>query len=531
MDEQRMSSNDPSQRGEQITLAELRVRLDCRQIAQAYGLMFKQRQGAWWTTRCPNSAAHAQGDRHPSFSVSAQGFKCFSANCGVSGDAFALIGLLEQLDTESEFKEILGVGLQLVGMPEDALRREPRWRRVAPSTRRPGTRTSGRPDERAYRPPSGAGRAERPARGARPDGHAVGRPGAQTSRRPDAQAPGRLSARRAAAPDMLRYMPTRAEESRFSLPPDHPRLRLMARIWEIVGEVPLGKGALGWLHERGIDPKIAWAHGCRDWYEARGPLRELFAETSADDLVSAGLATRLDLVGEVKRWAGLRSLDGERWARGIAIPVVHPGWPVAPLAWRWRLSEPHTTPQGRTFKALAPYGGNPSMPMLPLGMAPCGADALAEVARWPHLAPDAEQPRYAVVVAEGEPDWLSVAEVAARLETELYVVALGLVAMSGNFPPEAAALLDGAECVVCVMDRGRQPADPEEWPGGVKMVERIRGWMLHEARRRRVPFKDAWEDVSRRLRVSLQDDDNDINDLHRAGELEGLLVRLLDGHL
>ena len=138
-------------------------------------------------------------------------------------------------------------------------------------------------------------------------------------------------------------------------------------------------------------------------------------------------------------------------------------------------------------------------------------------------------PRF--LIAEGEPDWLSVAEVSARLETDLYVVALGLVAMSGNFPPEAAALLDGAECVVCVMDRGRQPADPAEWPGGVKMVERVRGWMLHEARRRRVPFHHAWEDVSRRLRVSLQDDDHDINDMHRAGELEGLLVRLLDGFI
>lgn len=364
------------------------------------------------------------------------------------------------------------------------------------------------------------------------DGRASGRLDAQTSGRPDARPSGvQLKQVRQAPPDMTRFMPTRADEARFSLPPDHPRLKLMASLWEIVAEAPLGKGTLGWLRERGIDPEVAWAHGCRDWYESRKELKALFAETSDDDLVAAGLATRLDLVGEVKRWAGLRALDGETWAQGLAIPVVHPGWPVAPLAWRWRLNVPRKTPEGRIFKALAPYGGNPSMPVMPLGMAPCGAEALSAVARWPRLAADAAQPRYAVVIAEGEPDWLSVAEVSARLETDLYVVALGLVAMSGNFPPEAAALLDGAECVVCVMDRGRQPADPAEWPGGVKMVERVRGWMLHEARRRRVPFHHAWEDVSRRLRVSLQDDDHDINDMHRAGELEGLLVRLLDGFI
>jgi hypothetical protein len=514
-------STYPSQQGAQaITLEELRQRLDCRQIAQAYGLPFKQRQGVWWTTRCPNSAAHAQGDKHPSFSVGARGYKCFSANCGVSGDAFGLIGLLEQLDSKKEFKAILGVALQLVGLPQEALARAPKWRRVAPSATR-GVMPRGM-TPRGVEPHA-----------KRPDVQTSERPNVQSPERLGVQTPGRLDATQSPniLKDMTKFFPTAADEARFALPVDHPRLKLMAKVWEIVAEVPLGPVALGWLDKRGIDPEVAWAHGCRDWLEARKPLRELFEDTSAEDLVASGLAARVDLVGEIKRWVGLRALDHERWARGIAIPVVHPGWPVAPLAWRWRLLEPRKTDDGRTFKALAPYGGLPSMPTMPLGMAPCGAEALAHVARWPKLAQDPDQPRYAVVVAEGEPDWLSVAEVSARLETDLYVVALGLVAMSGNLPPEAAALLDGAECVVCVMDRGRTPADPHEWPGGVKMVERIRGWMLHEARRKRVPFKLAWEDVSRRLRVALQDDDYDINDLHRAGKLEPLLIKLLDGHL
>jgi hypothetical protein len=496
-----------------LTLTELRERLDCRQIAQAYGLHFVQRRSEWWTARCPNSTAHTRGDKNPSFSIGAHGYKCFSTNCAISGGSFELIGLLEQLDPKAELPAILEIALQLANLPADTLERAPRWRRATPSayrsTRRPDLQTLERPDAQTSR-----------------------RLDIQTLRRSDAQAP--LSAHTIKHLENIQKhikMPSIEQERRFSLPADHPRLKLMSELWDIVADAPLGPQSLEWLSSRGLNPEVAWAHGCRDWTTRRAALQELFRSHSAEELIQAGLARRTDPEGDPSKltyWAGLRSiLHDETWAQGVAIPIVHPGWHVAPLAWRWRLTR-RVEINGRILKVMAPYGGEPNMPTMPLGMAPCDAHVLEGIARWPNLANDPSQPRYAVIVSEGEPDWLSVAEVSAKLETDLYIVSLGLVSMSSDFPPEAAALLDSAQVVVCMMDKGRAPSTSSvEWTGGVKMVERIRGWMLHEARRQRVPFEEAWRSVSARLRVALQDDDHDLNALHQRGQLEPLITKIM----
>ncbi len=213
------------------------------------------------------------------------------------------------------------------------------------------------------------------------------------------------------------------------------------------------------------------------------------------------------------------------------MPVVHPGWTQAPIAWRWRLVQPVETRRGGKLKALAQYSGLPPVPMIPLGVAPPSADVLSGVSRSPTLAPDPQNPQYVVLLCEGEPDWLSLAEVSGRMETGLYLVPVGIVAMSQGFPPEHLGLLEGALRIVCMMDEGTSPKKGNEArdmrTGGKRVVDGIMGMLLERERERGASFEEAFARNKQKMIVALQPDDQDVNDLHLHGTLPDLLADLL----
>ena len=176
----------------------------------------------------------------------------------------------------------------------------------------------------------------------------------------------------------------------------------MSQIWARVAQLELGDQAQAWLRSRGISPQVAWRLGCRDWRGARAALLEYVEGLSPKQLIAAGLG-RDDGRGKLTRWAGLRALNSESWARGLALPVVHPE--LGLVGWRQRLYQP--TAKG--LKALAQYSVG-QMPSVPLGL----GELTARLSQ-------GEAP--VVVVCEGEPDWLSMAQVAAQ--ANLPVAALG----------------------------------------------------------------------------------------------------------
>ncbi|MEM1347645.1 MAG: hypothetical protein AAGI01_03750, partial [Myxococcota bacterium] len=350
---------------------------------------------------------------------------------------------------------------------------------------------------------------------------------------PRAFAPCALRHTRAApthGPDFKEHFPDR-HHTPFLLPVDHPRPKLMQLIWRLVADKPLGKASAAWLRSRGINPSVAHAYGCRDWTMAAAELDALFGDTPDDALIASGLAQRRP-DGSLKHWVGLRALDGEAWAQGLGFPVLHPGFPQAPMAWRWRLHEPLEMKSGARLKAMAQYSGAPHMPMIPLGLLAPRAAQVADIARWPHLSKTPESPRTAVVVCEGEPDWLSVAEVAASLETEVAIVPIGLVAMSFGFPEEFVGVLADAERILCVMDRGntvKKDVGRDARTGGEKVVDEIFGLLLYGRAQAYGDFDRAFAETSTQLARALQPDDVDINDIHARGD--GSLARLLTTHL
>ena len=483
----------------------IRERLDCREVAEGYGLHFKKRGGDWWVTKCINGEAHAHGDRNPSLSIGPKGFRCFSVNCAISGDVFDLIARLENLgEARDHFQQVLEIAADLAGVDLAMLKQQESS--FAPRVNNRRADADMRVRSKSLREAKARVRATAAARSKRV------RMGEHEQ------------------PLYASHFPN-PHTRPFELPHDSPRLSVMRGIWERVESVPLGEPARAWLGSRGIDPEVAYAYGCRDWCEAREDVAEFLAKVDEEALIAAGLS-RPD-GDELKRWAGLRALDGEAWAQGLAVPMVHPGWLEAPLAWRWRLYEPIETRRGGKLKAMAQYGGEPHVPLFPLGAAPMGAGALAGVARWPELSEDPSDPRYAVVVCEGEPDWLSVADCAAKMETGLYVVPVGLVAMSQGYPQEFSGLLEGAERVVCVMDRGNtsKKREGDARTGGQLVADDIFGLLLYAAQREGLGFDAAFERTKSKVRVRLQADDHDVNDLHMRGSLADLVRDALEGVL
>lgn len=463
----------------------IREQLDCRVIAQSYGIHFKRQQGPWWLTSCFNSQAHAHGDKHPSLSIGKEGFKCFGASCGISGDVFALIARFEELDARAQFSQLVEIAATRAGIELEPYK----------------------PPRPAFLPKrSRAGRAKRPHH------PTISRPP-----KPTPQPPPRSPYRA--------YMNALGAQI-AQLPTDHPRLALMAQLWSMVEHAPLGPWALSWLEQRGIDPEIAYAYGCRDFMASRDAILALWEQTPAEVRIAAGLSST-----DAKPWVAIRALRGERWAPGVAIPQLHPGWLQAPLSWRWRLAQPLALESGRTLKAIAQYSGDPPIPVLPLGAAPLTAASLRGLAQWPARSNSPQDPDYIVALCEGEPDFLSLAQASAQLESQTYVIPLGILAMSASLPEEAMGLLLGARHILCAMDKGPLNRALNK-TGGQLLIEQLRGRLLEERRRSKlVSFERAWAQVDEIIIEALRDDDDDINDLHKRGELVDWLQRQLEGKL
>jgi hypothetical protein len=133
----------------------------------------------------------------------------------------------------------------------------------------------------------------------------------------------------------------------------------------------------------------------------------------------------------------------------------------------------------------------------------------------------------AVVVCEGEADWLSVVDVAlaaAELGDGLvagwHLVPIGITSMSGAATrgiPAAADLLAAADALVCMMDVGN--ALPGQAPVGEAVARAI---------------FTQWREGGRSSAAGwcplLLADDDDANDLHKRGELSKLLHRELPAH-
>lgn len=170
--------------------------------------------------------------------------------------------------------------------------------------------------------------------------------------------------------------------------PSPERKRTMRELWDVLAGRDFrefGPAASGWLASRGIDQDTAAAAGVRDWTRRAKKIVDLARGWSTEDRLASGLFSARGA------WFPLEKLrDGE--AHGVAIPCWHPSVPW-PVAWRWRWSRPVRIAE-REVKAHAMFGA-----VYPLGqqsadpwtIPPCAADL--------------------VIVAEGEPDWLSFCKV------------------------------------------------------------------------------------------------------------------------
>jgi hypothetical protein len=511
----------------------LRTQLDCRQLAEHYGVRFRKRSSGWWLAHCFNAESHKRGDRNPSLSISAHGYKCFSANCAISGDIFSLIAHFEDLPLRESFEEILKIASHKAGLDHQALLTEERAHTKPKLT---------------YQNPAQWRRDKKRQQKARArqqiDSLKQGSTGSKTSVEDLLRTPHKPDIARAdlrldiynfmvrtldphTPPPLNDHFPDPFDDP-FSIDPRHPRLEIMQRIWQLTAPLDLTKAACTWLKSRGIDPRIAHAYGCRDWSPVSTQLTAALSDFSPQQLEQAGLVRHQE--GQRKTWTGLRAVKGDEWAQGLGVPIVHPGWPMAPIAWRWRLFHPFKTRDGKTFKAIAQYSGEPRVPSIPLGSTPLTAHALGGFARWPALSASPEEPRYAVVICEGEPDWLSMAEVSAQIDSDLYLVPVGLIAMSHGYPPSMSGLLEQAEAIVCIMDRGNTN---KKWAknGGQVVVDQIRGTLMFRGMQRGDDFNACFARIDRMILTALQEDDNDVNDLHKNGKLLPLIVKTFGDRL
>ena len=91
-----------------IQTDEIRARLDLRELAVKLGIRPRRRSnrsGTYQRFHCP-SPLHPKGDASGDLSIAKGHFKCHSANCGCSGDAFDLVALVWQDDRDARFREI-----------------------------------------------------------------------------------------------------------------------------------------------------------------------------------------------------------------------------------------------------------------------------------------------------------------------------------------------------------------------------------------------------------------------------------------
>lgn len=275
------------------------------------------------------------------------------------------------------------------------------------------------------------------------------------------------------------------------------RVEVWRGLWELVDGEPLTDAAREYLEDRGLDPGASWAHGARDLAAVADLLVEYLRGLTPEEWKAAGLLNR-----KGDPWAPLATLKGERDdLRGLTLPVYHPA-ATSPVGLRWRVYQP-----GERWppKVLAP----PATPWTVVHH-----NAPAERCRlhymWPHYHPDGEGPT-AVVLVEGETDYLAVASALVDRDTPWRVIPVGLCAMAGGWPEYLAELLTDADRVICMFDAGAGK--------GEAMAKRAAVALVKAAGRER---------AKRVYRRWLHPDGDDLADRQRRGELWPQLQRVLE---
>lgn len=307
----------------------------------------------------------------------------------------------------------------------------------------------------------------------------------------------RYSAPGSSRPYVPQSQPAQAREVRppAPLPPDG--LEVHSALWEAVMRTVPTDAARAWLKSRGLQGHAAWTAGARDWTGAYDEVCEVLDGTPLDRLQAARLVKE-----DGKAWGVLKAWrKREAWAQGLALPLWHPEHGVC--GWRWRPYQP----------ALQTWGDSPAKVFAQPGSGvlyvPLGLREATGMER-------AGTP-YSVVVCEGEPDWLSVLDVAHELPGR--VTAIGLHNMGKGWPAEHTRLLAAARRVVVAVHHGKGgKGEPAGGAVADEIMDRlVEAVGLDEAAR-------IW-----RARTICETDKVDLNDMHKAGRLTAFLAPLLEG--
>lgn len=243
-----------------------------------------------------------------------------------------------------------------------------------------------------------------------------------------------------------------------------------AAVWACAVSAPWPEPVLAWLEALGLTQRDAVAAGAR---------------------FIPGAAVRT-LGEEVGERAGLRSPDGRRWHPAVAdgnppglwFPAYAPGGEV-PERWTWRPSEPVI------------IGGEPTKSLQMRAM-PGAAD-------WP-VGCQALEGAAAVVVVEGEKDWLAFVGAAAGCDaTPERPGGLRVVGLPGaRWRPEWGVIFEGVPRVVVATD-----ADEAGDTVAAKVLEAARAAGVPEVLRvspRAVPLPEGAKDWCDALAVASRDE-------------------------
>lgn len=251
---------------------------------------------------------------------------------------------------------------------------------------------------------------------------------------------------------------------------------MLDALWGIVRPLAPTPAAAAWLQGRGVEVETAWALGCRDWWPASVQIHDLLRDDT-------------DAAAELNLWR-----DGRPWwvlrgrVPGLVVPAFHPHG-LVPVAFRWRFTEPCII-DGRALKSAAQSGGQP----MPLGVrVPVGVDLVQGAGNCQIL-----------VIAEGEPDWLSLHDALAGA-----AAVLGVCDVSGGW---RSAWSDYLQAPALVIVATHAKANDPIGKAVAATMHTMHGRAEAARRYRRLPLPEKC----------------DANDLHQAGQLLPLLRPILE---
>lgn len=459
--------------------------LDCRQLADEYGVDVESRNGDEWRVYCPNHSDYPGA----ACDISPDGVHCFS--CGFEGGALAL------------FNEVAGMHCNL----DDPDQRDVVKVALAESQGiNPYRDDDGRSDDGSPRP----------------------QPPTPKPREPQS---GRGAGRKAARRD-------------DDLPePCQARRNLLGHIWQIVEPLGLTDRAREWLRSRGIRPMVAQAYGWRDWSPRLDAIRGVLADAAPEDWKRAGL---LNGDGD-DAWYPLRKMrEGDETERGLAVPVWHPDVET-PVAFRWRTYSPdayrkvYQQTDGTPDWSSPPLGLREPSPEMHVMMAQHDRGWLysnvdVETARqWIGTTDDDAEPDttpqpigsypgpWMVVVCEGETDMLAVADAALELETEMRIVPVALTRKASPVARDVLDLLADADRVHVALDA------PDDGESGEESGDASPAWVARKNELNRALVARHGDRAARkRLTYAPVREGDDLNDWHQDGELTDYLRHFME---